>query len=792
MSNKFVSFLMVSVLAIFSACGEKEQEITVQSIALSQPSAELIIGETLNLKATVSPSNATYDGITWTSTKTSVATVSGSGQVSALAEGNTTITAMAGGKTASCSITVVKGYVAVSSISLNKDSIDLVEGDTETLTATVSPNDATDKTVSWSSSNDAVATVKDGTITAIKEGEATISAKAGEKTASCKVVVAKKVILVEKVSLDKDELSLIVGESATLVATVEPDNATDKSVLWSSSDEAIASVNNSGVVTAKAAGEAMISAQAGDISAFCTIHISNDPKDEAIVFADNKLKACLVLAFDTNKDGELSYNEAASITSPEELKKSFREITTFTSFDEFKYFTGITNLASLMFEGWDQMTSITLPESLTGIGSSGAFGGCSSITSIVIPEGVTKITARSFSGCSNLSSVRIPDGVTLISVAAFYGCTSLTSISLPRNLERIYSSAFADCSNLVSISLPKSVSEIGEQAFHQCTHLSTVTLNEGLVYIYKAAFAGCESLTSISIPGSVTTIGERAFENCSELRTINLSDGISEIEAMAFIGTGINSITIPKSVLHIGNNPFTDTDLTSIIVEQGNPVYYSPNNTNAIIDVITNTLISGCKTTVIPDSVSRIGDYAFSGCLGLTSMIIPDGVTSIGSFSFMNCKNLSTVTLPKNLTGILEQLTFYGCSSLNNIVIPEGVTGIDRWAFNECTSLSDIVLPESLTTVGEHAISGCPNLKQLILPSSLTFIGDYAFAGDSGLTKIQVLASTPPRINTGYAMGNPFSATGSCPIQVPAASIEAYKQAAGWKDYASRIQAIQE
>ncbi len=183
-------FALIS-LSVFSSCSEKEKEIIVESIAISQPSAELEIGETLNLKATVSPSNATYDGITWTSTKTTVAIVSDFGLVSALAEGNTTITAMAGGKTASCSITVVKGYVAVSSISLNKDSFELIEGDSETLTATVSPSDATDKTVSWSSSKESVATVKDGIITAVKEGEATITAKAGERTASCKVLVIK-------------------------------------------------------------------------------------------------------------------------------------------------------------------------------------------------------------------------------------------------------------------------------------------------------------------------------------------------------------------------------------------------------------------------------------------------------------------------------------------------------------------------------------------------------------------------------------------------------------------------
>ena len=111
---KSILFLAPILLCLFTACGEKEKEIAVESIAISQPSAEIVIGETLSLKATVSPSNASYDGITWTSTKTTVATVSDSGLVSALSEGNTTITVMVSGKTASCSVTVVKGFVAVS------------------------------------------------------------------------------------------------------------------------------------------------------------------------------------------------------------------------------------------------------------------------------------------------------------------------------------------------------------------------------------------------------------------------------------------------------------------------------------------------------------------------------------------------------------------------------------------------------------------------------------------------------------------------------------------------------
>ena len=273
MSKHFLFSFFTLALLLVAACGEKETVIDVQSIAISQPSAEMEIGETLSLKATVSPSNASYDGMTWTSTNPKVASVSASGLVTALSEGNTTITVVVSGKTASCSVTVRKGYVAVSSISLNKTTLEMVEGDTESLTATVSPDDATDKTVTWTSSNESVAKVKDGAITAVKEGETTISAKAGEKTASCKVIVSKKVIPVASIELSKTELTIVEGDSGTLTATVSPDDATDQTVVWSSSNESIATVKD-GVINAISQGEATITAKVGEKTATCKVIVT--------------------------------------------------------------------------------------------------------------------------------------------------------------------------------------------------------------------------------------------------------------------------------------------------------------------------------------------------------------------------------------------------------------------------------------------------------------------------------------------------------------------------------------
>ena len=260
---------------------KEEQVVAVESVTLDKTSAELKEGETVTLTATVAPENATDKTVTWTSSDTAVATVDAAGKVTAVKEGKATITATAGGKTATCTVTVNKEeeqVVAVESVTLDKTTLSLTEGESTTLTATVAPENATDKTVTWTSSNTAVATVDaTGKVTAVKEGKATITAKAGDKTATCEVTVNKKeeqVVAVESVTLDKTALSLTEGESATLIATVAPENATDKTVAWTSSNTAVATVDATGKVTAVAAGEAVITAKAGDKTATCAVTVT--------------------------------------------------------------------------------------------------------------------------------------------------------------------------------------------------------------------------------------------------------------------------------------------------------------------------------------------------------------------------------------------------------------------------------------------------------------------------------------------------------------------------------------
>jgi uncharacterized protein YjdB len=248
--------------------------VAVESVTLDKSSLELNEGETATLTATVKPDNASDKTVTWSSSKTSVATVDANGKVTAVAEGTATITAKAGDKTATCSVTVKKNTVAVESVTLDKSSLELTEGETATLTATVKPDNATNKTVTWTSSSSSIATVdQNGKITAVSEGTATITAKAGDKTASCTVTVKKKVVAVESVTLDKSSLELTEGETATLTASVKPDNATNKTVTWSSSNQSVATVDQNGTVTAVAEGNTTITAKAGDKTATCTVTV---------------------------------------------------------------------------------------------------------------------------------------------------------------------------------------------------------------------------------------------------------------------------------------------------------------------------------------------------------------------------------------------------------------------------------------------------------------------------------------------------------------------------------------
>ena len=405
-----------------------------------------------------------------------------------------------------------------------------------------------------------------------------------------------------------------------------------------------------------------------------------------------------------------------------------------------------------------------IPGTVTFIGD-GAFYACTGLTSIHIPNSVVQIGLEAFYRCTSLIGVNIPNSVRVIGYQAFYGCSSLRGIHIPSSVWGMGSSAFECCPSLASISVSPDnprydsrdecnaiIETDGDALIVGCRNTiipSTVTV------IDDCAFSGCSTLSSIKIPTGVTTVGEFAFRGCSALRSVNIPEGVTSIGASAFFDcTALNRVDIPATVQSIGAFAFEHCPaLSSMTVAIGNPEYDSRDSCNAIIETATGTLIAGCMNTVIPLTVTSIGDNAFSGSFMLTKVIIPKSVTTIGNYAFTECTSLSSISIPNSVTAIGEA-AFSGCSALTDLIIPNSVVSIGQAAFGGCSSLESISLPKSVTSIGDYEFFGCTMLKGINIPNAVTSIGTSAFRGCLSLTGINI----PKTVTT---IGN--SAFRECP-----------------------------
>ncbi len=277
-------FLLLTGLLFFCYCDPPEPEIIhVTGVTLNKTAIELTVGDAEQLTATVAPADATNKSVTWSSNNGSVATVDANGRVTAVSAGSATITVKTedGGKTATCAVTVKNPVIHVTGVTLNRDVMDLYVGDTGQLKATVTPEDATDKSVTWQSSDNAVATVDaGGLVTARSSGSAYIRVYTKDLgfTAACRVRVTL-FIAVEKVTVvdiqQRDTSRIAVGKTLQLYANVEPYDATEQTVTWTSSDEEVATVDGNGQVTTLKAGTVRITATAGGKSGFYQLTVAD-------------------------------------------------------------------------------------------------------------------------------------------------------------------------------------------------------------------------------------------------------------------------------------------------------------------------------------------------------------------------------------------------------------------------------------------------------------------------------------------------------------------------------------
>ncbi len=324
--------------------------------------------------------------------------------------------------------------------------------------------------------------------------------------------------------------------------------------------------------------------------------------------------------------------------------------------------------------------------------------------------------------------------VTRIGSSAFWDCTGLTSVTIPDSVTSIGWYAFDECTGLTSIVIPDSVTSIDEYAFTNTGYYNNESNWENdVLYIGNHLIEVNDTISgAYAIKDGTKTIADFAFSDCTGLTCITIGNSVTSIGRYAFSWcSGLKSVTIGNSVTSIGDRAFSGcSGLTSIKVDADNTVYDSRNDCNAIIETETNTLISGCKNTVIPNSVTSIGDDAFDGCTGLTSITIPDSVTNIG------CN------------------AFNGCSSLESVKIPDAVENINGGAFADCYSLETIDLGNSSELqIGYSAFDGCSSIKRFIVGED---VKNYS-TDDSGVlynkNKTGLFRYTTGSENTEYTVG---------------------------------------
>ena len=420
---------------------------------------------------------------------------------------------------------------------------------------------------------------------------------------------------------------------------------------------------------------------------------------------------------------------------------------------------------------WDEVTEITIPNTITKIGNN-QFSGFKNVKSIIISEGIMSIEKYAFGYCDNLTNIELSTTITSIGEGAFYRCRSLVSLEIPEGVKNIESYTFSDCNSLTSITIPNSVTSIGSHVFENCISLISITIPNSVTSIGSGTFSGCSVLENIELSNTITFFGTSVFYKCSSLTSIIIPNCVTRINSSDFSGcTSLTSITIPSSVTSIISSAFHGcTSLTNVYYEGSiedwcnisfssyfsNPMYYAEHfymkneedNWHEVTEIIipnTITEIGYCQfygfenitSITIQESVTSIVDCAFSWCSSLTNITLPNSVTSVGLEAFSGCSSLTSIEIPNSVTSVGNSV-FSWCSSLTNITLPNSVTSIVEGAFFNCSSLTNITLPNSVTSIGSYAFNGCSGLTSITIPNSVTSIGEGAFYNCSGLLSIEI------------------------------------------------------
>ena len=424
--------------------------------------------------------------------------------------------------------------------------------------------------------------------------------------------------------------------------------------------------------------------------------------------------------------------------------------------------SSVTSIGNGAFQYCSNLESVSIPNSVTSIGYN-AFINCSALKSVVMPNSITSIGTNAFQNCSAMTNVTLSSGLTAIPNYAFDGCKALTSVVIPEGVTSVGDYAFQNCSAMTSVEIPSTLNWLGSYDFDGCTALSevgitdlaawckmrfgagkaspffyakTMKLNgepvtdlvfpEGISTIGAYTFAEYKGLKSVMISNDVTSVAEGAFQGCTGLKDVTIGSSVTSLGQYAFRNcTGMQNLTIGNSVNNIGNVTFGNCgDLRSIVVVKGNNKYDSRDNCNAIIVTNTNTLLRGCRNTVIPEGIKTIGYYAFESCKGMAYINIPNSVTDIDSraFTYSDLKELE-IHCNKAISNTFYD-SYFNSSTLEKVILGSEVTTLDRYG-------------------GSHVIYG-PNLSTVVsyIQEPFSFNNNIYFNNTYNTCKLIVPAGT--------------------------------------------------
>lgn len=637
--------------------------------------------------------------------------------------------------------------VPADGVTLDRTAVHLVPGMTAALAAHVTPDGASDYTLTWSSSDDSVATVENGAITAQSIGQATITATVQSQgkrfDASCQVTVTEN----PGVAIDPTEMTLTEGERAQVQVALLP--GLGNGVTFRSSDEQVAVVDASGLVTARAAGEAIITASSvtdPTKTAQMQLHVTAAPSDflveDGVLLSYTGSETEIVIPDTVRKigSGVLGYSSPvtkvvipASVTEIGDSAFSYRQNLQTVVIQG----NGLRRIGNYAFAS-TSIRQITIPDGVTEIGSY-AFSQ-TYLESVVIPDSVTELGDHVFFYCGSLRSAVLPDTITVLKDATFWMCGSLVELRLPKYLKELGQSSLYGTS-LPTLDLPQTLEIIGEYALADNLY-PTIVLPENVRVLGSNALQGSYLAKEIVLNDKLEEIGDRAFQACYSLERVVFGASVSSVGTNLFYAsTGLRDVEVSEK------NPFF-TGRDGVLYSKDGTVLYAyapgklderfvvPSTVQEIKPYAFTEVDSLCYVD-LPDGLQSIGDHAFAKMADLKEVILPDSVTELGAEAYTHCPSVETVRVGSGVE-VIPSGCFDTNESLASLTLCQGLREIRSNAFSNAEEITQLVLPESLEKVEYSAFMSCDNLKQVQIPATLRDLSTSAFNFCQSLEEYQV------------------------------------------------------